>query len=315
MMNSDISATIDEYSKMGVGDPAAQKACLNQLAAIVPHHCGQHHLCKNKRWCTYLKIQNLHPDWDEHSITVAAASESNRPLNGKPMSLSEDGILTITKEINKRFNKFTIDKISTGGCSNLAKSFWSVATKFSQGKRLIQDHSDHYEVSNKTAFIRIGAGNVQKTHDKISTKFGLPISSTSRRHHALHQRKMEKNRAYFATEKANTKRFIAKMTRLHKMGLVEKTKCHRTGKVPLKEDAKSWAGVSASRKRDSCKRPSCSICKQVGHNRTQCLVPPTANRSKVELVPFDIIDDSIVRRPGKLGKKDLVEMVSADDWI
>jgi hypothetical protein len=137
MMNSDISATIDEYSKMGVGDPAAQKACLDQLAAIVSHHCGQHHLCKNECWCTYLKIQNLHPDWDEHSITVAAASESNHPLNGMPMSLSEDGILTITKEINKRFNRFMIDKISTSGCSNLAENFWSVTTKFSQGKHLI----------------------------------------------------------------------------------------------------------------------------------------------------------------------------------
>ncbi len=126
---------------------------------------------------------------------------------------------------------------------------------------------------------------------------------------------MEKHRAYFATEKAKTKWLTAKMTRLHKMGLVEKTKSHRTGKVPLKEDAKSWAGVSASRKHDSGKRPSCSICKQVGHNRTQCLMPPTANRSKVELVPFDNIDDSIEHRPGKLGKKDLAEMVSADDWI
>jgi coproporphyrinogen III oxidase-like Fe-S oxidoreductase len=44
-----------------------------------------------------------------HRITVAAAAESNRPLNGKPMSLSEDGMSTITKEINKRFNKATID--------------------------------------------------------------------------------------------------------------------------------------------------------------------------------------------------------------
>jgi hypothetical protein len=81
------------------------------------------------------------------------------------MSLSEDGICTIMREINKRFNKSIIDKISKGGCSNLAENFWSVATKFSQGKRLSQDHSDHYEVSNETAFIRIGAGNVQKTHD------------------------------------------------------------------------------------------------------------------------------------------------------
>ena len=144
MMNSDISATIDDYSKMGIGDPYAQKACLNQLAAIVPHHCGQHHLCKNERWCTYLMIQNKRPDWDAHSITVAATAESNCPLNGKPMSLSVDGMSTITKEINTRFNKATTNKISNCGCSNLAENFWSATTKFSQGKCLSQDHSDHY---------------------------------------------------------------------------------------------------------------------------------------------------------------------------
>ena len=315
MMNSDISATIDDYSKTGTGDPDAQKACLDQLAAIVPHHCGQHHLCRNERWCTYLRIQKEHPDWDVHSITVAAAAESNRPLNGKPMSLSEDGMSTITKEINKRFNKATIDKIANGGCSNLAENFWSVATKFSQGKRLSQDHSDHYEISNKTAFIRIGKGNVQKTHDEISTKLGLPISSTSRRHHALHERKMNKNSCYFVTDKAKAKRLIAKMTRLHKMGLVEKTKCHRTGKVPLKEDAKSWVRESSPGKGNYRKCYLCSICKQVGHNRTQCLMPPMVNRSKVKLVPFNIFDDSIEHRPGKCDKKELVKMVSADDWI
>ena len=125
---------------------------------------------------------------------------------------------------------------------------------------------------------------------------------------------MNKNSCYFVTDKAKAKRLIAKMTRLHKMGLVEKTKCHQTGKVPLKEDAK-WVRVSSPGKGNYHKCSSCSICKQVGHNRTQCLMPPMVNRSKVKLVPFDIFDDSIEHRPGKCDKKELVKMVSADDWI
>jgi hypothetical protein len=47
----------------------------------------------------------------------------------------------------------------------------------------------------------------------------------------------------------------------------------------------------------------------------QCLMPPMANRSKIELVPFDILDVSTERRPVKRGKKELVKMVGADDWI
>jgi hypothetical protein len=99
IINSDISAKIDDYSKTGVGDPVMQRACLDQLAAVFPHHCSQHHLCKNERWCSYLQILTEHPDWDTHSIAVAAASESKDPLVGKPMSLSEHGIFTITREI------------------------------------------------------------------------------------------------------------------------------------------------------------------------------------------------------------------------
>ena len=51
MPNLDISATLAEYSKMGVGDNVAWQACLGQLDAIVLHHCGQHYLCRNERWC------------------------------------------------------------------------------------------------------------------------------------------------------------------------------------------------------------------------------------------------------------------------
>ncbi len=38
MLNADISATLKEYSKMGVGDTVAQQACLDQLEAIALHH-------------------------------------------------------------------------------------------------------------------------------------------------------------------------------------------------------------------------------------------------------------------------------------
>ncbi len=40
MLNADISATLKEYSNMAVGDHVARQACLDQLEAIVIHHCG-----------------------------------------------------------------------------------------------------------------------------------------------------------------------------------------------------------------------------------------------------------------------------------
>ena len=95
-----------------------------------------------------------------------------------------------------QFNKKTIDKAAKEGCSNLAESFWSVVTKFSHHNGVNQDHSDHYEVSNRLAFIRIGIGNVEKAHGQVSAKLGLPISSMARKHHALQQSKRNKNKIY-----------------------------------------------------------------------------------------------------------------------
>ncbi len=98
---------------------------------------------------------------------------------------------------------------------------------------------------------------------------------------------MNKKRLYNETDAAKGKRLIAKMARLHKMGMIETTNCHRSGKVQLKEDAKSWVGVTSCQKSGYRKPPSCSICKEVGDNRTHCLMPPMSKRSIVELVSFD----------------------------
>ena len=122
MLNSDISATLAEYSKMGIGDNVAWQECLDQLDYIVLHHCGQHHLCRNERWCSYKKIEREHPDWDLSAIAVAAAQLSNCPLE-KPMSLSVNGMSAIVTEIKKRFNKKSINKAALAGCSNLAENF------------------------------------------------------------------------------------------------------------------------------------------------------------------------------------------------
>jgi hypothetical protein len=106
MLNSDISQTLNNYAENGVGDPVAQQVCINQFAAIVQHHCGQHHLCKNKTRCTYLKIKCKHPDWDPYQVAVAAVAASSCPLKGRSMSLSEDGICTLVKEIGVEIQRF-----------------------------------------------------------------------------------------------------------------------------------------------------------------------------------------------------------------
>ena len=209
---------------------------------------------------------------------------------------------------------FKNQKAAKAGCSNLAENFWSVVTKFSHHKGLNQDHSDHHELSNKAASIRIGVGNVEKAHNQVSAKLGLPISSMARKHHALRQIEMNKKKSYHRSDRSKKKRLIAKITRLHKMGQVEWKRCHRSGKVPLQEDAKSNIGGGGGK--TARKPPTCGICKQIGHTRRQCQMPHTLKQSVAEFIDYDdlsCINDCQMRQQ-KWTTKDF-DLVPSEEWL
>ena len=65
------------------------------------------------------------------------------------------------------------------------------------------------------------------------------------------------------------------MTRAHKMGKTESAQCHKSNKVPLDEDAKSVV-VKDSKKSNVKKLSICGNCKQFGHTRAQCVMPPNS---------------------------------------
>ena len=149
-----------------------------------------------------MKIKCEHPDWNPDRVAVAAAAASSCPLEGRSMSLSEDKICTLVKEIGKRFNDSTIDNMARRGCSNGAENIWSVVTEFSNGKHLNQDATDHYEVSNKIACIWIGDGNVEKAHNEVSIKLDPLVSSLATKHHIAQHLNMNKKKAYNNTPKS-----------------------------------------------------------------------------------------------------------------
>ena len=173
-INLDVRKIVDAYEDAGIGNATHRKACLDQLDAVIPHHCGDHSLCKCENFCTHLKVRKRHPTWSKDQVAMQAASELKRNTN---MSLSPRGIAIVIAVLKKRFNEKTIDNMARGGCSNLSESFWNVNTKFSEGKRLNLDLTDAWIIVNKLTFCRIGEGNVAKTHDEVSDKMCLPITS------------------------------------------------------------------------------------------------------------------------------------------
>ena len=110
------------------------------------------------------------------------------------------------------------------------------------------------------------------------------------------------------------KQLIAKITRLHKMGQVEQKNCHRSRKVLLHEDAKSNLGGGG--KKRTRKSPTHGICKQIGHTRQQCQMPPTLKRSGAESIDYTdstAINDCQMRE--QKGSAKGLDVVPSEDWL
>ena len=297
-MNADVSKALAEYQEIGIGNTVARKACLEQIEAIVPHHCGKHEKCKHEKWCTYVQVKSKHPDWNESQIAEEAARISTWPFDGRNMSLSEDGISVLTAKLVWRFNDKTIDKCASGGCSNLSENFWNMNTKFSEGKRLNHDHTDSWEVVNKLSFCRKGEGNIEKTHNQVADKLGLPVLSPEVTYEATATKRSVKRLTMQHSTKFKLRRSFAKMSRDHRMGKIDTKKIHRSGKVPLMESAKSSIGKAKQKSKTGPRQ--CSTCKQFCHTARDCKMPLGDKQSQVELVDFDL---GLIKRCKQYGIK------------
>jgi hypothetical protein len=103
--------------------------------SIVPHHCGDHSLCKHEQFCTYVAVKNAHPEWTVQQVKEEAAQRTHR-FKGKNMALSAVGQQKLIDIIFSRFNENNIDRIAECGCSNSCEGFWGTVTKYSNGKRI-----------------------------------------------------------------------------------------------------------------------------------------------------------------------------------
>lgn len=304
----DVRKVIDWYRETGVGDDAARQEAITQINATVLHHCGDHSLCVHERFCSYLKVKKQHPDWEDHSIRKEAHSISKRALRGKEMSLNAKGIAKVTALLLKKVNANNIDKIASDGCSNLSESFWSQTTKFSEGKRLNQDHADAYIAVNELTFCRVGEGNIEKTHDDVSNQLSLKVTTPEVKHQIKARKTRNRIKKYQSTEDFKQKRMLAKLTKLYRSGKEDAKKAHRSGKVPVEECAKS--NIKKIEKDKARKVITCSNCKLMGHNASKCKLPKYNKRPNVELTDYELEDFEI-----KMPKKLKLDLVAADDWV
>ena len=313
-INHDITSVVDDY-KENLGDPVARQDCLDQLGAIIYHHCGIHDHCKQERFCTFLRIKNANPDLNDDDIAAKAAEESLRPHGGKNMSLSQSGIQIMTAKISERYNEKTIDKIARGGCSNASESFWSVNTKFSEGKKICQDHTDKWEVTNKLTFCRSGEGNIERTHEQVFEKLNLPITSGEKKYETTASKKRKKDKQRQDTDKYKRGRLFAKITRNLRMGQVDAKNKHKSGAFPLSESGKSSVADESEREKSPVER-HCTVCRQPGHMKPACKMPPNNKRKAIELTDWDVDElNMFEERRIKASTRRVNALKFVEDWV
>ena len=268
-ISSDITKAVKDYNPY-VGDEVKRKECLDQLRTIIRHHCNDHSLCKQEKFCSHLKVQNEHPTWSKKEIEAEAIKRSKR--HKTHMDLSSEGIYVLEKIINKRFNEKTIDKIAKLGSSNHCEGFWSELVKLSEGKRLGGCGTDLWFSMLQLCYCMNGQGHKEQSREELSKLLGLFVTDTENKAHALSAKIREKNKVRHGSEKGKMRRQRSKMTAAHRQQKDAKSrkKHHKSDKVPLTKSSKMQAKY-------------CKKCGQTGHNTRSCVVLPD---TKQRFTPF-----------------------------
>ena len=269
---SDILKVIKQY-KPYVGDPVHRQKCLDQLAAIIRHHCGDHTRCKIPQLCTYLQCKEEHPLLTQAELDDKYASNSKRN-EGKYMDLTSNGIITLENIISKRFNIKNIDSIANCASSNACEGYFGQLTKFTEGKRLQGNGTDFYQTALETTFCNNNGKDVERTKVELSEQLSLTVTPVETAAHAIINRKRKRDYDRLNSEKGRSRRMRKKLFTAHRIDKdANKSKHHKSEKVKVQPAVPKIT-----------KEPCCSNCKIMGHTKRQCIYPPKPVKSTAEFI-------------------------------
>ena len=143
------------------------------------------------------------------------------------------------------------------------------------------------------------AGNIERTHQEMSTILNLDLLEPEQKHLDKWKRKREKDSKRIRGEEGKKRRHEAKALKDIIMMKEDAKKRHRSGKVSVKKSSKVTKKRGAAR---------CGKCHQPGHNRLGCLMPEI-DRVPVNADLLDWVGDTpkVTRSRGKQYKPDLID--------
>lgn len=273
-IESDLTRVIQDYHPK-VGQPEARQICLDQIHAIVYHHCGIHKYCKHEKYCTALKIKSENKFLPPSEIAKLTAKATKR-CDGITMSLSDSGIDKLQKIMSKRFNPSSIDEIAQCGCSNKCEGFWGQIIKYTEGKRVLGNGTDLWYTFMQLVFCNGNGKDAEKTALQLASLLNTDVCEEEEKEHQRQNKKRKKDYDRHSSPKAKESRKFAKLTKAHRQGKDTDKSCdYKTEKAITKHTK------SNTKKKTQSK---CGKCHQVGHSKNQCVFAPAPNKQKVK--PF-----------------------------
>jgi hypothetical protein len=270
-ISSDVYTAIHDYHPQ-VGDAEARQRCLDQIRAIIPHHCGDHTYCKHEKYCTAIRIKNENKFLPPSELAKKTAKATKRG-DGVTMSLSDSGIEKLQKVLSKRFNANSIDRIAECGCSNKCEGYWGQVTRLSEGKRVLGNGTDLWYTFMQLVFCNGNGKDAEKTAQELSSLLNTQVCEVEEKEYQRQNKKRTKDYVRHSGSKAKAARKFAKLTKAHRQGKDPNKSSHYKTEKAIIKSTKPKKKKAASK---------CSNCHCVGHNKSQCVFAPAPKKQKVK---------------------------------
>ncbi|EJK46210.1 hypothetical protein THAOC_35133, partial [Thalassiosira oceanica] len=309
VMCSDVSKNIRRYGEKvseldkGLADYQEQKeklrdAALNDIDAIVPHHCGDHSSCGDQ--CKYKEIENsyiskykesppagregLNPENKEDRAKIAKLYEADiksdyakeARFRGATMSMSKAGQAKVKKVISQRLDKSNIDRVSETLSSNDCEGFFNMLTKYSHGKRIYYGQADSWQCFGKLV---AGRKSNDRFEDEVQSLAGMVSTYVRDTQVVKCLRIKDKKRAREQSDKCKDRRKVHQMAKLKaSQKSLSLPGRHKSNTLNAKDNCKSAPEEPPKKKKK--RRTRCKNCKDFHDG--ECPWPAGVNPDSVK---------------------------------
>jgi len=265
---------------------------MQELAAIIPHHCGDHEHC-TLDMCKVMRLQRDNPDLTDDELE--ALYDASARFKGKILSVDDEGVSELTSFITSRITRKNADAVGAMESTGKIESSNAQSVSLTSGKRLNMTQTNAYII----------VWNRVVGHQRMGPEFELvQMELLGVGNTPLRKKKLRElaNRLSFDRKRKQTPLYSEKkkLSRIERLASeAERTKGKSSHRYRKDKD-KSGGGAALSGKP---RQIHCGACGQAGHRRTRCKSFPYSKNQKGEKLSGTGTSKKRKRSGGKPKKK------------